>query len=179
MSADLTPRSLPFDLAQLDPMTLLRLPSMAIAEARRRKLVATWDLPVGGYAEHLAGLVYDATPLGAAAKGHDLIASGPRRIEVKAIAAGRNTSQVRPDEGNFDAVVVVRFEPETLAVLWALELARDLVAVNSRPHRHGGRTLQGPPVKPAWKGAVDRTADFVRAQRQPLPEVPTPPGGTP
>lgn len=172
MTEQTTPRALPFDLTELDAMTLLRLPSMAIAEARRRRLVRTWDLPVGGYAEHLAGVVYHATPLGAASKGHDLVASDQRLIEVKAIAAGMTTSPIRPDELGFDAVVVVRFEPETLAVLWALELPRDRVERNSRPHRYGGRTIRGPRAIPAWEGAVDLTAQFVAAQQRPLPGSP-------
>lgn len=146
------------DFSAVDDITLLRLPSLAIGEARRRGLVSTWDLPVGGYAERLAGIVYRAEPIGARGVGHDLITVDGWRIEVKAIARGKQTSPAHPE--GFDAVIVVRFHPETLDVLWALEVPSCRVEAISGRHKNGGRSLRGPLRKPDWPGSIDRTEAF-------------------
>ena len=63
----MNPRPLdPAVLRELDDIDVLRLPYLAVAEARRRGLVTTWDLPSGGYAEALAHLVFGGTAWGAA-----------------------------------------------------------------------------------------------------------------
>lgn len=151
----------PAAIRGLEDLTLLQLPFLAIAEARRRGPVVTWDLPSGGYAERLTGLVYGATPLGAVGVGHDLVTPDGRRIEVKAIAAGRQTSPAHLD--GFDAIVVVKLDPETLAVLWAMELPKEFVEESSRPHKNGGRSLSGTAVLPSWPGGIDLTQAFREA----------------
>lgn len=155
------------DLSALDDLDLLRLPYLAIAEARQRGLVTTWDLPVGGYAEGLASLVYGGQAMGAGGVGHDLITPGGR-VEVKAVVQGTNTSPAHPQ--HFDRLVLVRFDSATMSVAWAVELTTAAVTRLGRPHPRGGLTLRAPKKAPSGEGILNVTDLFLAASTLSCPD---------
>lgn len=148
----------PESLRHLDDIEILRLPYLAIAEARRRGLLSTWDLPSGGYAEALAHLVFGGTALGAAGKGHDVTDGFGRRIEVKAVVAGRHTSPAHSQ--NFDVLCLLRLDPATLDVLYAVTIPSKLVLEIGRPQPCGGVRVFATKNLPQLTGVEDVTDVF-------------------
>lgn len=148
----------PASLRLLDDIEILRLPYLAIAEARRRGLLSTWDLPSGGYAEALAHLVFGGTAHGAAGKGHDLTDGFGSRIEVKAVVAGRHTSPAHPQ--NFDVLCLLRLDPATLDVDYAVTIPSKVVLEIGRPHPRGGVRVFATKNLPQRTGVEDLTDVF-------------------
>lgn len=159
-------------LGELDDIDLLRLPYLAVAEARRRRLVTTWDLPSGGYAEALAHAVFGGKAWGAAGVGHDLTDPMGRRIEVKAVAAGHSTSPAHP--GNFDALCLVRLDPENLDVRYAVLMPTDVAVDLGRTHARGGITVRATDRLPQRPGVEDLTDVFRAAATRACPECEAP-----
>jgi hypothetical protein len=163
--------TVPFDpskLSELDDIDVLRLPYLAVAEARRRGLVTTWDLPSGGYAEALALAVFGGTAWGAAGIGHDLTDPVGRRVEVKAVAAGHSTSPAHP--ANFDALCLVRLEPENLDVRYAVLMPTDVAVELGRPHARGGISVRATKGLPQRSGVEDLTDVFRAAAARACPD---------
>ena len=161
----------PFDpskLSELDDIDVLRLPYLAVAEARRRGLVTTWDLPSGGYAEALALAVFGGTAWGAAGIGHDLTDPVGRRVEVKAVAAGHSTSPAHP--ANFDALCLVRLDPENLDVRYAVLMPTDVAVELGRPHARGGISVRATNGLPQRSGVEDLTDVFRAAATRACPD---------
>lgn len=148
----------PCKLRQLNDIEILRLPYLAIAEARSRGLLSTWDLPSGGYAEALAHLVFGGTAWGAAGKGHDLTDGFGHRIEVKAVVAGRHTSPAHPQ--NFDVLCLLRLDPATLDVVYAVTIPTEVVLQIGRPHPRGGVRVFATKNLPQHIGVQDVTDVF-------------------
>ena len=155
-------------LGELEDIEVLRLPYLAVAEARRRGLVTTWDLPSGGYAEALAHAAFGGTAWGAAGTGHDLTDLQGRRVEVKAVAAGHNTSPAHP--ANFDALCLVRLNPENLDVRYAVLMPTHVAIELGRPHARGGITLRATNQLPHHPGVEDLTDVFRAAATRACPE---------
>lgn len=155
-------------LSDLEDIEVLRLPYLAVAEARRRGLVTTWDLPSGGYAEALAHSVFGGTAWGAAGTGHDLTDTRGRRIEVKAVAAGRNTSPAHP--AHFDLLCLVRLNPENLGVRYAVLMPTEVAIGLGRPHARGGITLRATNQLAQHPGVEDLTNVFRAAATQACPD---------
>lgn len=162
----------PAVLRELDDIDVLRLPYLAVAEARRRGLVTTWDLPSGGYAEALAHLVFGGSAWGSAGKGHDLTDPMGQRVEVKAVAAGHNTSPAHPD--HFDALCLVRLDPATMNVDYAVMIPTDLAIRLGRPHPRGGITLRASKALPHHPGVEDLTDVFRAAATLACPDCGAP-----
>ena len=159
-------------LRALDDIDVLRIPYLAVAEARRRGLVTTWDLPSGGYAEALAHAVFGGTAWGAAGKGHDLTDRDGRRVEVKAVAAGHRTSPAHP--ANFDYLCLVRLDPEDLQVRYAVRMTTDVAMELGRPHARGGITLRAAARLPQRPDVEDLTDVFRAAATRSCPECGSP-----
>lgn len=157
----------PSKLRELDDIDVLRLPYLAVAEARRRGLVTTWDLPSGGYAEALALAVFGGTAWGAAGIGHDLTDPLGRRVEVKAVAAGHSTSPAHP--ANFDALCLVRLDPENLNVRYAVLMPTDVAVELGRPHARGGISLRATNGLPSVRESRTSPTCSVQQSRGPAP----------
>ncbi len=162
----------PAVLRELDDIDVLRLPYLAVAEARRRGLVATWDLPSGGYAEALAHRVFGGTAWGAAGKGQDLTDPTGQRVEVKAVAAGHSTSPAHPD--HFDALCLVRLDPATMDVDYAVLIPTALAITLGRPHKRGGITLRASKALPTHPDVEDLTDVFRAAAKLACPDCGAP-----
>lgn len=80
-------------------------------------------------------------------------------MEVKAVAAGHNTSPAHPD--NFDAPCLVRLDPENLGVRYAVLMSTDVAIELGRPPARGFITLRATnqlPQHPGCRGPHRRVA---------------------
>ena len=112
------------------------------------------------------------TGWGAAGVGHDLTDPYGRRVEVKAVAAGHSTSPAHT--ANFDALCLVRLNPEDLDVQYAVLMPTDVAMALGRPHARGGITLRATNGLPQRSGVEDLTDVFRAAVTRSCPECGAP-----
>jgi hypothetical protein len=155
------------DLKRLSVRELLALWANTLRELRDRKVVRTFNNPIGDIAEELVALHYGGERGSFSQKTWD-VRIGDELLQVKALRrtgmrTRRNLSPIRSDEG-YTAVIVVIFT-EDLRVEEALRIPREVVneLFERRPHVNGRiivvgrRLLEHPQVKtiPVSDSALD------------------------
>jgi len=135
------------ELKGLSVRELLALWASVLRELRRRKVVRTFNNPIGDVAEELVALHYGGERGSFSQKTWD-VRVGNELLQVKALRrtgarTRRNLSPIRSDDG-YTAVIVVVFT-EDLRVENALRVPREVVneLFPVRPHVNGRIMVMG------------------------------------
>ena len=146
---------------------LLRLYGAILSELVRRQVIRSRNAPAGEYAEYLAMVVYDGVLAPLSTKSSDLRAQDGRLVQVKSrvVVSGQSGNFSFFRSWAFDVCAFVKFDSETYDVISAIEVPIEAVRALSTVSAHvNGSRIRLRENLFKLEGAIDRTADFRRAQ---------------
>ena len=146
---------------------LLRLYGAILSELVRRQVIRSRNAPAGDYAEYLAMVAYDGVLAPLSTKSSDLRAQDGRLVQVKSrvVVSGQSGNFSFFRSWAFDVCVFIKFDSETYDVISAIEVPIEAVRALSRVSAHvNGSRIRLRENLLKLEGAIDRTADFRRAQ---------------